>query len=138
MIDQEEAFIRRFVIEEKRQRYLGFLSRSRTRYKFLSELYHRLAVKGSLSEEVRSNQRTFEKVKARLLEKGAMSEVYVISPASDMDQQWMSLDEALRIVIDECSKAIVCCKLGELAYYRSEDSAWILYYGKSKAREGQF
>lgn len=134
MIDQEEAFIRRFVIEEKQRRYIGFLSKSQTRGKFLSELYHRLAVRGSLAEEVRSNQRTVEKVEASFLEKGAMSDVYVISPDSDIDQRWMSLTVALRIVIDDCTEAVVCCKLGELAFYRSEDSAWIFYYDKGSLK----
>lgn len=136
MNDQEEAFIRRFVTEEKQERYIGFLSKPQTRRKFLSELYHRLAVRRSLSEEVPSNQRSVEKVQQSLLEKGATSDVYVISPASDIDQRWMSLTEALRLVIDDCTEAIVCCKLGELAFYRSEDSAWILLYETGKARVG--
>ena len=134
MIDQQEAFIRRFIVEEKQQRYLGFLSKSTTRGKFLSELYHSLAIKASLAVEVPSKERFVEKVEQRLREKGAGDKVYVVSPNSDCDRQWMSLTEALRITIDDTTEAIVCCTLGELAFYRSEDTAWILFNAKRKSR----
>ena len=86
MNDQEEAFIRRFIIEEKQQRYMGFLSKAETRRRFLSELYYRLAFRTSLAEEVSSKERTVQKVELRLLGKRARAEVYMISPNSGVDQ----------------------------------------------------
>jgi hypothetical protein len=125
MNDHEEAFVRAFIVKERQERYRGFLSTPRHRQKLLRELYHRLAINPSLAVEVHSRDRTVEKVESRLRAKGAPSEVYVISPSSDLDQRWLTLTAALEET-HAGSAAIVCCTLGELAFYRSEESAWIL------------
>ncbi len=133
MNDQEEAFVRRFIIEEKQARYIGFLSKPRTRGKFLSELYHRLAFKNSLAVKVPSNACTAVNVEKLLRQKGAGSDAYVMSPDREIDQQWHLLSEALEVVLSTSTEAIVCCQLGELAFYKSETSDWILHHPKRKA-----
>lgn len=130
MNEQEEAFVRSFIIEQKQERYLGFLSKPDKRGKFQADLYHRLAFKSNLAEEVPSNQRRVEKVEQRLRQLGSGELVYVISVHDDLDQQWRSLSEVLEEILSMSIEAILCCLPGELAFYKSEDSAWILHHPK--------
>lgn len=132
MNEQEEALIRSFIIEQKQERYLGFLSNPRKRGKFQAELYHRLAFKSSLAIEVPSNQQFAKNVVPRLREMGSNELVYVISAINELDQQWRSLSEVVEEILSMSTEAIVCCRLGELAFYKSEDSAWILHREKQK------
>ena len=50
--EEEKAFVKRFIAANRQDRYLLFLSQEKSRGKFLSELYHRLALKGSLATEL--------------------------------------------------------------------------------------
>jgi hypothetical protein len=132
MNEREEAFVRRFIIEAKQQRYLGFLSNPKLRRKFLNELYHRLLFKSSLAIGVPNRDSFPERLERLLRVKWAGSNVYVISPSSNLDQRWMPLREALDEMYESDAEAIGCCRLGELAYYKSEDGAWVLQYDGRK------
>ncbi|KAA9325325.1 hypothetical protein F0P96_20195 [Hymenobacter busanensis] len=54
-LDLEKAFINRYVVKEKRQRYLGFVESDKHRGKFLGMLYHGQDLDISLLQELKGN-----------------------------------------------------------------------------------
>ncbi len=130
--EEEEAFVKRFVAVSKQDRYLFFLSKQKTRKKFLSELYHSLAIKGSLATEILPRD-IGDACIERLQKLGSREQVYIISPYSRLDQQWLPLTEVVTKITASGSEAILCCLPGELAFFQSEDAAYILYYKSSNS-----
>jgi len=128
--EEEKAFVKRFIAANRQDRYLLFLSQEKMRGKFLSELYHRLAFRDSLATRVLPRDQTV--VEQRLLALGSRAEVYVLSPAHRLDQQWHSLTDVLDDILSTSTEAIVCCLRGELAFYKSENGAYILHYHPNK------
>jgi hypothetical protein len=125
--ENEEAFVKRFIEADKQERYLGFLSKPKTRDKFLNELYHHLAIKGSLATEIAAKHRRPDYIETQLLQRGAGPQAYVFSPSDRFDQKWLPLTEVLEEILSQDLEAIVCCVPGELAFYLSEDCAYILH-----------
>lgn len=124
--EQEEAFVRHFIVAYKQERYLHFLSKPKTRGKFLSELYHRLAIKGALAAELPPVKRAVIEVQQRLQILGAETIAYVISPYDRLDQKWLPLTDVLTDILSTGTEAILCCITGQLAFVQTEDSAYIL------------
>lgn len=125
---EEETFVKQFIVEYKQERYLFFLSKPATRGKFLNELYHNLAIKENWAAELASRELDPTPVAHRLRAYGAGSQAYVISPNDKLDGKWLELEEVLLEIIENDSAAILCCVTGKLAFYQSEDSAYILHY----------
>lgn len=136
MDDQEEAFVRSFICEEKRERYLGFIASPKNRVKFLKDFYHDLlpAICCPLMERVPNRDRKVDFVVQKLKEKGSKAEVYLISPNDQLDQRWLSLEEAITVMFGDGMGSLACCLKGELAFFHSETSVWILHRPKPKAR----
>jgi hypothetical protein len=124
--EQEEAFVRHFIVADKQERYLQFLSKPKTRGKFLRDLYHRLAFKGALVTELPPAKRTVVEVEQRLQTLGAETMVYVMAPYARLDQQWLPLTDVLTDILSTGSEAILCCLKGQLAFVQTEDSVYIL------------
>jgi len=76
---------------------------------------------------VSSKNRQPEYVEAKLRQQGAGDLAYVISPYDQFDQKWLPLTEVLEGVLPRNWESIVCCLPGKLAFYLSEDTAYILY-----------
>ena len=131
-MSQEEDFVKRFIAESKQERYLQFLSKPKTRGKFLNDLYHRLMLKESFVNELLPGERTIENVGQRLQMLGSGIQVYVISPYERLDQQWFALPDILTDILSTGTEAIVCCLPGQLAFVQTEDSAYILHYQPRK------
>lgn len=129
---QEELFIKRFIVSDKQERYLTFLSNPKTRSKFLSEFSHSLAIKGSLATEIASRDRKAESLEAQLRRYGAGAQVYVLSPYPEFDRKWFALREVLEAILPRNFEAVLCCLPGELAFYLAEDGAYILRYPSEK------
>ena len=114
-------------MEYKQDRYLHFLSKPKNRAKFLYELYHCLAIKGSLATELPAKYRQPNYVEPQLRQRGAGDLAYVLSPDDKFDQKWLPLHDVLEEILPNYGVAIVCCLPGKLAFYLSEDTAYILY-----------
>jgi len=125
---EEEAFVQRFIVEDKQERYLFFLSKPATRNKFLSELYHNLVINEKWTTELASRELDPTQVAQRLRAYGAGSQAYVTSPDDQLDGKWLELEKVLSEIIENDSAAILCCVTGKLAFYQSEDCAYILHY----------
>ena len=133
--DQEEAFVKTFICEEKRERYLGFIASPKNRVKFLKDFYHNLlpAICCSQMERVPNRDQRVDLVAQKLKEKGSTAEVYLVSPNDQLDQRWISLEEAITVMFGDGMGSLACCLKGELAFFHSETSVWILHNPKPKA-----
>ncbi len=117
MNEEEVAFINSFIIDDKKQRYLKFIEKQKHRDKFLNEFYHRLAIRYSLCTEILNKDKNSVNLIDVLKRKGSRSRVYVMSPYSDLDQKWTELEEIIEEVCKTGKEVVICCTLGELAYY---------------------
>ena len=124
--NQEEAFVRAFIVPEKRERYLSILANPRHRVKVLKELYHGLGTISARITRIANRDHYPEPVEKLLRQKGAGSVCYLISPERDLDQQEMPLREMLDKLILQDGVAIACCIPGRLAYYKAELAGYIL------------
>ncbi len=123
---QEEAFVRAFIMPDKRDRYLQLLASPSRRQKILSVLYHSLDVIPERATAIENRNHTAERVEQLLRRKGAGPTCYLISPERELDQQEMSLQVALETLIEQDGTAIACCIEGRLAYYKAELSQYLL------------
>ncbi len=123
---QEEAFVHAFIVPGKRDRYLQLLASSSRRKKILGALYHSLDVIPERTTRIENRDHTSARVEQLLRRKGAGPTCYLISPETELDQQEMSLREALETLIEQDSTAIACCLEGRLAYYKAELSQYLL------------
>ena len=124
--DREGAFVRAFIVPEKRDRYLSILASPRRRAKVLGELYHGLGTVAAWTNGIENRDHSPEFVERLLKQKGAGTTCYLISPERDLDQQEMPLREALDRLILSDGVAVACCVPGRLAYYKAELTGYIL------------
>ena len=123
---QEEAFVHAFVVLGKRDRYLQLQASPSRRKKILGVLYHSLDVIPERVTPIENRDHTSERVEQLLRWKGAGATCYLISPERELDQQEMSLREALETLITQDGTAIVYCLEGRLAYCKAELSQYLL------------
>ncbi len=115
MIDHEEQTIKAFMLKEKRDRYLSFLSDKKRRKEVLDRLNHCKDFDERFIQWLPSNA----DIVNILLQAGSPSEVYVISD-SEIDGKVMALSEAIHETSMTGSGTIVSCIPGKLAYYYDE------------------
>jgi len=130
---QEEAFVHAFIMPDKRERYLQMLASPRRRSKILGLLYHHLDTIAARSTAITNSDHNLDHVERLLRRKGAGEMCYLISPERELDQQEMSLREAIDMLITQDSVAVVCCISGRLAYYKAELRQCILEHSPASA-----
>ena len=118
--NQEAAFVKAFIVPDKRDRYLQILASPNKRSKILGLLYHNLDTISARSTPIPNRDHDVDFIEKLLRRKGAGSMCYLISPERELDQQEMPLREAIDTLITQDSVAIACCLLGRLAYYKAE------------------
>jgi len=115
-MDHEEATVRAFVKNQKRERYLMLLKSERRRDTVLDQLNHwrdydpRYATPLALTADVLQ----------LLTEKGSPDTCHVISDNSAIDGKYMSLQKAISAAETGMSGTIISCLPGRLAYYYGE------------------
>lgn len=124
--EQEEAFVRAFIVPEKRERYSQLLASPKRRAKLLGAMYHNLDAIESRMLPIANADHSTEAVEKLLRQKGAGRVCYLISPERELDQCEMSLREAIDKLISEDGVAVACCIPGRLAYYKAELEQYIL------------
>jgi hypothetical protein len=115
MIHHEEQTIKAFMLKERRERYLSFLSNNKRRKEVLDRLNHCKDFDERFMQWLPSNADIVD----ILLKAGSPSEVYVISD-SKMDGKIMPLSDAIHETAMTGSGTIVSCIPGKLAYYYDE------------------
>jgi hypothetical protein len=125
-VNHEEAAIKAFILPQRRERYLGFLSSQKGRKKFTDELAHFKALDPRYIVDIPTGKRNRSSLAKLLTSKGAGSRCWVISENSKLDAQEMELATALRETVGYGMGTIISCIPGKLAYFEDEDVRYIL------------
>jgi len=125
-VDHETATIRAFVLPGRQQRFLKFLSSSKTRRRFTSELAHFKALDVRFALKIPPREHDPKSVARLLTQMGAGPKCWVISENSDTDAREMNLEAALRETIGYGMGTFISCIPGRLAYFEDEDDRFIL------------
>ncbi len=117
----ERAFVKAFAAPNRRERYLGLLSTSKGRRKFVAGLHHNLDLDSRYAERLDAghNREEIEAIITRAL--GADSECWLISDYPELDGKRLLLGEALRAISGYGGGTIISCVAGKSAYYEGED-----------------
>lgn len=124
-IDIEIKVIQRFVIKEKRDRYLDFVKNDKTRKKFISELHHMNFLDQDLFDRVEGNE--YEYIKQRIAFLGTVNECYVISENDSIDKKVLDIETALKEVIGADQGTLLVFGDAEILYSEAEgfNNRWI-------------
>ena len=127
-MNHEEELIRSFFMPTKRQRYLDFVAKPKTRQKFLRELAHFKSLDPRYLLTIPPNRQHAKEIALILTQKGAPHSCWVTSEDTRLDGKEMPLSEALREVVGRQMGTFLSCIPGRLAYFEGEDmgSRWIL------------
>jgi hypothetical protein len=121
-MNDEEELIRSFLIPTKRQRYLDFISKPKTRQKFLRELAHFKSLDPRYARAVHVNPAGL----AELLKKKRVPDTcWVISENREIDGKSMPTSDALAELGQDMGTFLSFIP-GKLAYFENEDGHWIL------------
>jgi len=136
-VKHEEATIKAFVMPDKQERFLTFLSKPKTRKKLTQELGHfkwfepRFAspIAWKVDPTLKLSDRHAQGIASvsRLLKsKGAGKTCWVISESPDVDAKELYLESALEAVFGRDMGTILSCIPGRLALYAGEDETLLL------------
>jgi hypothetical protein len=127
-MNHEEELIKSFFAPTKRERYLGMVSKPKTRKKLLLELAHFKSLDPRYLLVIPPNKQHAKDIAAILMQKGAPASCWVTSENSRLDGKEMPLAEALGEVVGHQMGTFLSCIPGRLAYFEGEDvgARWIL------------
>ena len=125
-MNHEEATIKAFVVSNRQERYLAFLSNPKRRAKFTTELAHFKALDFTYAKMIPAVQQNVSSVAKLLTSKGAGQTCWVISEDAKLDAHQMDLETALQATIGHGMGTIISCVPGRLAYFEDEDDRYIL------------
>jgi hypothetical protein len=125
-MDQEEAAIKAFIVPNRQERYLGFLSSPKRRARFTSELAHFKALNPKYCLSIPPDQRNPTSLLKLLNSMGAGPNCWIISEWKKLDAREMDLETALREIIGMGMGTIISCIPGRLAYFEDENVRYIL------------
>ena len=119
-MDHEEAFVKTFLLSEKRARWAQFLSNPRRRKEVLDHLNHNLPYIRALGTEVPGKQDFPAELERLLKSKGAGPTCHVIVDGLKIDGRELPLLEALNHICMHEFGAVLSCIPGRLVYYKPE------------------
>ncbi len=124
-IDIETKVIQRFVIKTKRDRYLAFIKKEKTREKFINELHHMNFLQKDLFDKVKGNE--YEFIKERLKVLGNTKDCYVISENHRIDKMRLGIKTALSETIGSDLGTLLVFGDAEILYSEAEgiNNRWI-------------
>ena len=120
-MNHEAEFIKRFVIPQKRRRYLSFLESHKGRKKLLEALDHFDELDPRFARLVPADSQTVNHIEVILKRKGALECCHVTSSNADIDDREMSLRQALHETVGSGSGTIISCIPGKLVYFEGEE-----------------
>ncbi|MFI5131215.1 MAG: hypothetical protein ACHQFX_14530 [Chitinophagales bacterium] len=118
-IELERKLIESFVMPEKRERYLDFIQKEKTRKKFLNELYHFKDFNWILFEEIQGNQNERNVILEKLANKKNSSGCYVISANENFDRKTVSVKDCMEQIVG-VEGTIIIFGEGDVVYYEGE------------------
>lgn len=113
----EETLIKRFIIKDKQDRYLGFVAQERTRNKFTRELYHFKDFKWNLFREIPGS----ENERATILSKinKNIKYCYSISANNNLDGKRYAVSDAIDNIVGQEGTILIFGDV-EIVYYEAE------------------
>jgi hypothetical protein len=125
MNTHEELFVKNFVVKQKRERYLEFLAKEKTRDKITWDFRHCGDLEEKYKTQVPVNQQNAKDVYKILKEKNAPDKCYILSYHDEVDGKEMSLKKVLEETIFYIpfthTGTFISCIAGKLVFYSSED-----------------
>ncbi len=120
----ESKVIENFIVKSKRERYLQFIKKEKTRKKFTDELAH-FSDQLELFEEIKTNE--WAVIDERLKRLGLTGECYVISENKELDGKRMETEKALTQAIGMGMGTLIVFGNAELVFYEGEGPSdrWI-------------
>ena len=123
-LDIESKVIENFVIESKRDRYLTFVKKSKTRKKFINELAH-FSSQLDRFDEIKKNE--WNVINQKLDRLNKITDCYVISENREIDGKRMKVDQALSETIGMGMGTLIVFGNAEVVFYEGEGPSdrWI-------------
>jgi hypothetical protein len=115
----EQTLIKKFVIKDKQERYLTFLTKDKTRNKFIDELYHFNDFNWKLFREIPGSENEGQAVASKVKNSKNISTCCVISTDQEYDGKLMSVDEAIENAIG-IEGTILIFGDADIVYYEGE------------------
>jgi hypothetical protein len=117
--DLEIKVIKKFVDKAKQDRYIQFVSSSKNRHKFISDLSHFNFFKWDLFEAVKGNE---EQAIIQALQKNAVADktCYVISENITIDTKTLDTKKAISETVGYGMGTILVFGDADMIYYESE------------------
>lgn len=115
-----------FVVKQKKDRYIEQLSSAKKRKQFVANLAHFSDFDPRFVVKIPPSSRNPAEIEALLRKRGAPDTCRAISEISAMDNNHISLIDALKRVVGYQMGTILCCIPGRLAYFENEDDRFIL------------
>jgi hypothetical protein len=122
----ERQLIAAFILPERRERYLEFLSKPKLRKKIIANLSHFRHLDPRYLVSIPSRQQHPKDLDHLLRSMGAPNLCYALSENSEIDGREIPLFDALHAVVGYDMGTFLSCMPGELAYFEDEDQRWIL------------
>jgi hypothetical protein len=116
MHPDEEATIRAFISQSRRNRWLEMLASPKRRKQFLDRLNHCRDFDERYAASLPSNANVLSILKGR----GAPDSCYVISDIADLDRRECLLSQAVEDAAAGGWGTLISCLPGKLAYYYDE------------------
>ena len=120
-MDEEEALIRAFVVNTKRDRLAELLSNPKRRRKATASLAHFRDLDRRFVIELRPNEHDADSVGRALRQRGAGETCHVISEIPELDGKRLPLKIALNEVIGRGMGTLLSCVPGALGYFEGEE-----------------
>ncbi len=123
-INIESKVIENFVIKDKRDRYLNFIKKSKTRRKFTDALAHFSAQLGNF-QEIKTNE--LEEINRRLQKIKFIEDCYLISENNEIDGKRLKIKDALTETIGMGMGTLIVFGNADLVFYEGEEPSdrWI-------------
>ena len=125
-VELETKVINNFVVSSKRERYIRFISNSKTSKKFLEELHRGNIFDDNLFKAI---QKSADDSIINITEKLRIKDCYIISENSEIDGKRLSIEDAINFAISAWCDTGTLIVFGDAhALYREHDgpnNKWI-------------
>ena len=117
-LELEVKIIERFIKKAKKDRYLTFIKSGKSRINFIKELAHFHDLRDDLFEEVIGD--VYKTIISRVNNLNRITDCYLISESSALDQKRLDINTALRETIGSGMGILIVFGDAEIVYYEGE------------------
>jgi len=119
--NEEEAFIRSFVVKQRRDRLIEFLANRKQRRKATATLAHFRDLDPRFVVRLSSGEQNPESIARALRQRGAADTCHVISESAELDGKRLTLEVALEQIVGQGRGTLLSCVPGALGYFEGEE-----------------